>query len=101
MISVHHACLNKALESPGNNARYYNVRGEAKFYLKDYDGALADFNKVIRYSYGDKSERAEAYFWRGMVEINMKQNDNGCLDFSKAGKMDFAKADELKELYCQ
>ena len=91
----------KALEGVRDGAQYYNIRGRARYYLHDYKGAIADFNKVIKFWSGEKYQRSEAFFWRGLVKIDLKQNNNGCLDLSKAGKLGYAKAYELMEVYCR
>ncbi len=91
----------KALEGGRNDAEYYNIRGEVKYYLRDYKGAMDDFNRVIKFRAGNKEQRSKAFYWRGLIEIDLGQKDNGCLDLQKAGKLGFARAFELIEVYCQ
>jgi tetratricopeptide (TPR) repeat protein len=91
----------KALEGGRNDAQYYNIRGRAKYNLKDYKGAIADFNKVINSWLEEKDQRSNAFYWRGLVKIDLGQKDSGCLDLLKARKLGNAKAYELMEIYCQ
>ncbi|MDP4221825.1 MAG: tetratricopeptide repeat protein [Bacteroidota bacterium] len=90
-----------ALQGNKDNAQYYNIRGQANYFLHNYSSAVDDFNRVIKFFNGSREERREAYFWRGLAEISSGQKENGCLDLRKAGKLGFAKANEVIELYCQ
>jgi serine/threonine-protein kinase len=92
--------FSKAIEGGRDDAQYYNIRGQAKYYLQDYKGAMDDFNRVIKFGAGDKEQRSKAFYWRGLVEIDLGQKDGGCLDLRKAGKLGYAKAYELIEIYC-
>ena len=42
-----------------------------------------------------------AYIGRGTAKIELKDNEGGCLDFSKAGELGLAEAYEAIKLYCQ
>jgi tetratricopeptide (TPR) repeat protein len=90
-----------ALQGNRDNAQYYNIRGQANYFLHNYSLAVDDFNRVIKFLNGSREERREAYFWRGLAEINEGKKENGCLDLRKAGKLGLAKANEVIELYCQ
>jgi len=91
----------KAIEGGRNDAQYYNIRGRIKYNLQDYEGAMDDFNRVIKFRAGDKEQRGIAYYWRGLVEIDLGQKENGCLDLRKSDKLGYAKAYDLIEIYCQ
>jgi len=95
------ADFTNAIEGCLYPTQYYNIRGQAKYYLQDYTGAIADFNEVIKFWSGEKEQRSKAFFWRGLVKIDMGQKDSGCLDLSKAGKLGYSKAYEIIEIYCQ
>ena len=72
-------------------------RAQAKTFLEDHIGAIADFSKAIEInpSFG------EAYCARGMVKILLAdQKDSGCSDLSKAKELGFEKAAEFKKEYC-
>jgi tetratricopeptide (TPR) repeat protein len=94
------ADFSMAVEGDLENIRYYVSRGQAKYRLRDFNGAIADFNKVIKSWSGGKYQKGKAFFWRGMVEIDLNQKDIGCLDLSKAAKLGQEKAFEMKEIYC-
>ena len=74
---------------------YFNS-GNAKANLKDYKGAIEDFNKVIELNPKD----AFAYNNRGLAKIDLGQKDSGCLDLSKAGELGFAEAYESIKEFC-
>ncbi len=95
------ADFNMALLGSGDIFQYYVIRGQANYFLHNYPEALDDFNRVIRLLNGSREERGAAYFWKGLIEINEGQKENGCTDLRKAGKLGFAKANEVIELYCQ
>jgi tetratricopeptide (TPR) repeat protein len=94
------ADFTKAIESSLDAAQFYNARGQAKYYLHDYHGAMADFNKVIRSWSGERNQRSESFYWRGLVKINLGQKAGGCLDLNKAGKLGYAEAFKVLEIYC-
>ena len=72
---------------------YYN-RGRAKYYLKDYKGAIADHNKAIEL----KPDYAKAYYKRGNVKRKLKDYQGAIADFDKAIELDrdYAKAYHMK-----
>lgn len=90
-----------AIGSGGNDAEYYLGRGEAKYKLKEYNEAVADFSKVIRFSYGGKEQRRKAFFWRGIIKMDLGQRESGCLDLKKSRKMGYEKAYEVLDIYCR
>lgn len=65
------------------SSKEYNDSGLAKFRLKDYRGAIADYSKAIELN----PSFADAYFNRGITKISSGQKDKGCLDLSKAGEL--------------
>ena len=91
----------KALEGQRNAPEYYNVRGQAKYCLQDYKGAIADFDRVIGAWYSGKEYKGEAFFWRGIVKMDLGQRDGGCQDLLKAGKLGNAKALQVAEGFCK
>ncbi len=95
------ADFDKAIEGASDPAGFYIIRGEAKYYLQDYKGAITDFNKVTSIWSGERSRRSKAFFWRGLVKIDIGQKKSGCLDLSKAKKLGNAKAVEILGIYCQ
>jgi serine/threonine-protein kinase len=95
------ADFTKALEGSLDAAQYYNARGQAEYYLHDYKGAMADFNRVIKFWSGERNQRSKAFYWRGLIKINLGQKVSGCLDLNKAGKLGYAEAFKVSEIYCQ
>ena len=57
--------------------------GKSKYYLKDYRGAIQDYNKAIELD----SDHDGAFYWRGRAKISLGQKDGGCLDLSKAEEL--------------
>ena len=51
--------------------------------LKDYRGALADYNKAIELD----PRFADAYYNRGLTNIFLGNNREGISDLSKAGEL--------------
>jgi tetratricopeptide (TPR) repeat protein len=95
------ADFNKALEGNQDDAQYYNIRGQAKYQLQDYKGAIDDYNAVIKSRISGKYQKSEAFYWRGLVKIDMGQKESGCLDLREAGKLGYVKAFEAIMGYCQ
>jgi len=91
----------KAMEGSQDKAQYYVVRGQAKYYLKDYAGAISDFNWVVNSLSGDRSQRSQALFWRGLVKIDKGVKEDGCSDLLKSGKLGNTKGLEIFEIYCK
>lgn len=91
----------KAIEGSQDPAQYYNARGQAEYYLHDFQEAMADFNRVIKSWSGEKKQRSKAFYWRALVKIKLGQKDSGCLDLNKAGKLGYAEAFKVSEIYCQ
>ncbi len=90
-----------AIESTADNAQYYNNRGEAKYQFRDYEGAIVDFNTVINSWYSGKEQKSKAFFWRGLVKIDLGQKESGCIDLNKAGKLGYIRAYEAIKGYCE
>jgi tetratricopeptide (TPR) repeat protein len=56
----------------------YNCIGTIKFYLKDYKGAIADYNKAISLN----PDFANVYNSRAIIKYYL--NQEYCTDFKKA-----------------
>ncbi|MDA9347062.1 tetratricopeptide repeat protein [bacterium] len=108
---------------------YFEI-GLAKFNLKDYRGAIADYTRVIeidpkypkayfnrghskgllenyRGAIADYTKAIEidpndaaAYCNRGLSKLILDQTDGGCLDLSKAGELGYGRAYESIRLFC-
>ena len=75
--------------SPQLTAKAFYDSGNSKYDLKDYEGAIADYNQAIKL----KSDYAEAYNNRGIAKGNLKDYEGAIADFNQAIKLnpDFAK----------
>jgi tetratricopeptide (TPR) repeat protein len=112
-------------------AKDYNNRGNTKIDLKDYTGAILDYNKAIEldpdnanayYNRGcTKSsledfrgamldynkaikldpDNAKAYYNRGIAKINLGRKESGCMDLSKAGGLGVFDAYDAIRYYCK
>ncbi len=65
------------------NANAFYCRANAKFMLKDYRGALADYNKAIEFNPG----KTMAYYNRGFAELRLGDKSASYADFSKAREL--------------
>ena len=61
----------------------YIYRGEAKIYLGDYAGAIADFNEVINLNPKDKFLLASAYNGRGIARGKIGDIQGRWADFDE------------------
>ena len=74
--------LNKVIELNPKNPKIveiYNNRGYAKYHLKDYTGAITDYNKAIELD----PKYALAYFNRGLVKTKTHDYTGAVSDYSK------------------
>ena len=74
----------------------YVNRGNAKYDLQDFRGAIQDYSKAIELD----PSYAKAYYNRGDTKYFLNDIDGACLDWSKAGELGYYDAyDRIKE-YC-
>jgi hypothetical protein len=69
--------------------------------VQDYEGAVTDFDRAIRFWAGDKYQKSNAYYWRGLTKIDLSQKDSGRLDLRKSADLGYAEAYEALKKYCQ
>ena len=69
----------------------YFKRGSSRLERADYEGAAADFNKVIE----ENPSLAEAYRLRGVVHQRLKKNELAIADFNKSIELDPKSTDAL------
>ncbi|TXD71260.1 tetratricopeptide repeat protein [Aequorivita antarctica] len=67
-------------------AKSYLYRGLAKNDLGDERGAISDFTMIINNSRVN-DYIAEAYHFRGIAHLNMRNLDLACSDWSKSGEL--------------
>jgi tetratricopeptide (TPR) repeat protein len=75
----------------------YSLRGDSKFWIKDYTGAINDYTKRIQLYPNDSSLE---FYNRGLARLALKLKDLGCKDLSKAGEQGISEAYEMIEKYC-
>lgn len=95
------ADFSRAVEGNPENPEYLIARGEVKYRLQDFKGAVDDFDRVIDAWYSGKKAKSEAYFWRGLVKVDTGDKNKGCADLARSAKMGYAKAVEVKKVYCE
>jgi tetratricopeptide (TPR) repeat protein len=73
----------------------YYSKGNCKKLLNDYQGAISDFTKAIKYN----PNFAEAYYRRGSTKILLNDNEGALSDYDKAVELnpELAKALNHKE----
>lgn len=73
----------KAIEIAGDEKPAYSMyflRGRAFYFMKDYDSALADYNKSI----SAKPDFFQTYTFRGEIFLAKRELDSALKDFNKA-----------------
>ena len=96
------ADFNEALKGDQDDAGFFTIRGQAKYKLLDYQSAIDDFNKVIRSWSFTKVQKSKAYYWRGLVKIDIGQKEEGCIDLRKAARSGYEMAVELSDMmFCK
>ena len=59
-------------------------RANAKYITLDFDGAVADYTKALKYDW----QNARLYFSRGLAYTHVNKLDNAAQDFYKAHTLD-------------
>lgn len=81
-----------------NNTRdKYLLRGICKYNLRDYLGALRDFDQVEKLLY----DVDDLYIYRAYSFLKIGDLNNACLNFSKAGERGYTEAYEEINKYCK
>src|SRR5690606_33941918 len=100
----------KIIELLLNNSRYENkterhhielfyfLRGEAKYMIGDYRGAISDFDRVIRNNYSLSIR--DASFYNGLCNIEIGNYSEACKNFSKAGELGESRVYDYIREYC-
>ena len=84
--------FSEAIDLKSNEPDYFNLRGWANFYLKNYDKALEDASKAIDL----KSDEPANYYLRGEANFYLKNYDKALEDASKSIDL---KSDEPANYY--
>lgn len=84
-----------AIELQPDDAELYNKRARAKRKALDFNGAISDYEKVIKLSPG----HYKAYYNLGIIQYNLGDKDNACRNLRTAReKGSIAAKDALEEL---
>ncbi len=75
-----------SLSGFGQTAEDYYNKGFSKFSLKDYTGAIADFNTAIQLN----PDEASNYVHRGIAKYNLQDLNGACADWRKAFELGFS-----------
>ena len=96
-ISLFTAAIdNQGIMQPYEMSEVYLKRAFAKESLKDYRGALADYNLLI-----NSFDSGIAYYHRGVLKYNYLEDTNGaCSDWSTAGERGNKRAYDLISKFC-
>lgn len=88
------ADFTSAISLNENFVEAYYSRGKAKQFLQAYEDAINDCSKIIQIN----PKSIDAYYMRGLLRIEFGDQQQGCLDLSKAGELGDSKAyDTIKE----
>jgi len=75
----------------------YYYRGCAKMNLKDFKGAIIDFNRTIN----DEDIKYKIFYYRGICRLYLGLNDIGCEDLRMAGELGNTDVYEIIKERCQ
>lgn len=90
--------FDEALKIYPNNSSFLLFRGVEKQRMKDFQGAISDFSKIIEI---DSTEVDFAYYNRGMAKVALFQKESACSDFRKAMQLGVAEANDAIKKYCK
>ena len=79
-----------------NDTYYY--RGYCKFYVKDFKGAILDFDTVLMQESDLMKE--SAFLNKGLILFNSGDTKNACINWSSAGELGSKDAYDLIRQHC-
>ena len=86
---------NKAISVNAENPLYYLRRAILYGKMQQFEPCLKDLDTCTNID----NNYAEAYYWKGVVKINMKQNP--CSDLKKAADLGFKASENPLRTYCR
>ena len=93
-IDYYTRCLKSVDLSIGNQAIFYNNRGEVYYRKGEYDRAIADYDQALRLD----ADYADAYNYRGNAYYELGQREQAVQDWQKACELGLQQAcDTLKQ----
>lgn len=87
---------NYAVELSGAPPTAYFLRGRAYHQLGNTGDALKDYDMAIDMN----PDYGQAFYYRGMLKLNLKRNAAACADLEKAVALDHKQAREASATYC-
>lgn len=100
--------LNKAiaLKKSSPDAAYYLIRAEVKRKLKDYKGAIEDYEMVMKIKEGEgdteyNQNYAKAFSGRGITKYEMGDKKGACEDLKKGKKLGDYDGEQNIKQYCK
>ena len=90
--------FSKAIAINPKSALPYFHRGRYYIEKKQYEKALLDLNKAVKYQ---KNPPADYYYWRAVCLYNLEKDTKACQDITKAAEMGHRQAIKEKSLICQ
>lgn len=84
------------LNEKPNTAMSYHRRALSKFQLADYSGAMDDLDRAI----ADDELNPEYHEARGILKIQLGQQESGCLDLKKALELGSSTAEQHIKDFC-
>lgn len=85
----------KTISLNSDNPLYYMRRAILYGKMQQFESCLQDLDACTNMD----SNYAEAYYWKGVVKVNMKQNP--CSDLKKAFDLGFIAAQQPLQTYCR
>lgn len=76
--------MGRAIEMAPDTGDYYDLRGQAYWYLREYERALEDFNKAIEVD----PACARAYYHRGNFHEKLQRYESAIEDMNRAVELD-------------
>lgn len=85
-----------SIEFYGINEEKLLIKGTNLYKLKDFEASVNVLSKLLE----TNQDLGEAYYFRGLSQLNLDQKEKGCKDLSKAGELGFFDAYKAINEYC-
>nr|WP_199157109.1 hypothetical protein [Pedobacter sp. ASV2] len=92
---------NKAIEIAPDFASALINRGALKDENRDYQGAIADYEKVLKFGNLELEDKQSVYFNLGNTKLNLKDNNGACENWKKALELGADYAKSRIDKYCK
>lgn len=88
---------NRRILQESKNPNLYCLRGFAKENIKDYEGALNDYNKAIQID----ENHSVTYYNIGLLKLTKFNESKGCQDLKKAADLGLQQAKNTLKYFCE